>query len=141
VSDLERVISALDAVLHQLPALRKARASDADAIERQAWKARADLVDAVRELQQRAEAAEAKAQRYEQLETRCNSNHRHTTIHDAFCCDLMLRRAEAAEAALAAVPVDAWRTLLSGENVSVESGIRAWNAVRDWLSQQDKAQP
>lgn len=89
----------------------------------------------------RAEEAEAKIARYEALETTCRSKHRHATIHDAFCCDLMLRRAEAAEAALAAVPVDAWRTLLSGENVSVESGIRAWNAVRDWLSQQDKAQP
>ena len=51
------------------------------------------------------------------------------------------RRALAAEAKLAAVPVEAWRTLLSGENVSVESDIRAWNAVRSWLAQRGEVQP
>lgn len=61
VSELEQRIAALDAVLHDLSKLRKARASDADEIERRAWKARANLLDSVRALQLRAEAAEKRA--------------------------------------------------------------------------------
>lgn len=85
----------------------------------------------------RAEAAEATIARYEALETTCRSKHRHATIHDAFCCDLMLRRAEQAEAKLAAVPHNAFLRMSYGAQTPEDEHVaQMWIASIDWQAVQ-----
>ena len=116
--------------------------SDLTDKERESDRHQADKVLAVvqpelDQLRAALNAAEARITRYEALETTCRSKHRHATIHDAFCCDLMLRRAEQAEAKLAAVPHNAFLRMSYGAQTPEDEHVaQMWIASIDWQAVQ-----